>query len=1272
MQYLPHFNQLIFSSTIEITLEMEVTDAPALNVHTRIPSNQALYDNILETIVDNSQDIPTYQGDHSIEQTEYTPGYYEYVIITTDALKNNFDKFIEWKKRKGINIGLVTVEYILSHYSGDLISGIYDDAGKIRQYLKDAYEEGTVWALLGGDYTIVPIRYGCGQNCDSWNYDCCNPPNCNPPCSAIDTYKIPADLYFADFSGDWDVDSDEFYGQPYGDNPDYNPEIFVGRLLCSSSTAIQDIENWTEKIIRYEQNPGDGGYDYLTKSFMTESDQLQYYNQAEQVANQLPSSFTHTIWKELPNGGDPNPYFPFGAQVISEMNNHYGLYSWFNHGAPNTISVRSHNYNQSPWWLVTSTDNIVAGEPEVGNGLDNLTNESFPSICYSIGCDNTPFDILNPCGWFTGRNMGQGFTVITNTGGPAFLGNTRFGWVGTSYQLYKKLADLIRIGGIDPESGKSHLHLGVAELVSKQQYTNHYLSYSHNLVGCPETQIWINTPNLFTGVNVSDGGTYITVSTGLEGCDMNARSLDNGVSYNFSCRDVSSFTFNTTVRPLLVTITKSQYLPFTVLTGGTLTSDFTISVNLNVFGNLVVASGIHLDVEDGRTVTFHNDLTIAGTLTLQPGSEIKFHNGASLIVNGTLIAQGTYQQQITLDFVNSQGNGISVRNGGTINLDYCKIKNASTGISTFHAANTILVNHCTFENITGNGISVGANNQKLEVYNSTFSGCGSYCINIFGQMVTTPKIYYNHFQNTAYGILASSVNIVQINWNSFSNTQLGMSIIHVPDAHIIGNYLFSTLNLNSGIFFNNSNGYLRQNVIYGGHKRGISLANSSPKIGENQIIFNKVNGIYASAGSVPDLRLFLGVSQTPGCPPYYYALSGCNEISDNGGYTQGPFGEVGDDGSEIYLSRSFILLDNGNNKIVDDRDEIPPLYHTLLLMNGTTNQDARIMARYNWWGLREVNRERFGTLSVIWEPIGADDCPVPPLAPCSLIVNGIDGMPIDTLYPVYDAEEFSDLDEEIAIADKYYLSGDYNNAITTYNNVVQDYPDSIQAFLAGSQLFIINKIQNSGLESFTALQNFYNTYAGNVSDTLLVKMIENLITLCYIGKEEYETAIGRLEDIIVQNPEEEEAIYAEIDAITAAMLANNGGGNLGKYAGKYAATSLDDYGNKIGELVAKLGSSGSGESKESIIPAEYKLYQNYPNPFNPVTTIKYDIVKAQDVKLAVYDILGREVAALVNVQQQQPGSYEVNWDASGFASGIYFYTLTSGNFMATKKLILLK
>jgi hypothetical protein len=85
----------------------------------------------------------------------------------------------------------------------------------------------------------------------------------------------------------------------------------------------------------------------------------------------------------------------------------------------------------------------------------------------------------------------------------------------------------------------------------------------------------------------------------------------------------------------------------------------------------------------------------------------------------------------------------------------------------------------------------------------------------------------------------------------------------------------------------------------------------------------------------------------------------------------------------------------------------------------------------------------------------------------------------------------------------------------------------------------------------------------------------------------------------------------------------------------------------------------------------YHLYQNYPNPFNPTTTIKYSIPKASFVVVKIYDIIGEEVATLVNAQKPS-GNYSVKFDASNLSSGIYFYRITSGNFMATKKLIILK
>ena len=91
----------------------------------------------------------------------------------------------------------------------------------------------------------------------------------------------------------------------------------------------------------------------------------------------------------------------------------------------------------------------------------------------------------------------------------------------------------------------------------------------------------------------------------------------------------------------------------------------------------------------------------------------------------------------------------------------------------------------------------------------------------------------------------------------------------------------------------------------------------------------------------------------------------------------------------------------------------------------------------------------------------------------------------------------------------------------------------------------------------------------------------------------------------------------------------------------------------------------------STVPSEYKLYQNYPNPFNPRTVIGYSLLKNGNVVLKIYDILGKEVATLVN-NKQIPGVYEVTWEASQYPSGIYFYRLISGDFSETKKMLMIK
>jgi hypothetical protein len=126
-------------------------------------------------------------------------------------------------------------------------------------------------------------------------------------------------------------------------------------------------------------------------------------------------------------------------------------------------------------------------------------------------------------------------------------------------------------------------------------------------------------------------------------------------------------------------------------------------------------------------------------------------------------------------------------------------------------------------------------------------------------------------------------------------------------------------------------------------------------------------------------------------------------------------------------------------------------------------------------------------------------------------------------------------------------------------------------------------------------------------------------------------------------------------------------------------------GYNVGRMEFSLLATGVEDEKD--VPLAFSLQQNYPNPFNPTTRIRYTVGRvvvpsgallsgvegpaSSNVSLVVYDVLGREVAVLVD-EKKAPGSYEVRFDASGLASGVYYYRLAAWSFVQTRKMILLK
>ncbi len=466
--------------------------------------------------------------------------------------------------------------------------------------------------MIAGDYnTNVPIRIKYNPNDD------------------YHEYYFPTDAYFSDLHGNW---SDGFY-------PKVLPDIYVGRLICSDT---MDIINWSRKILLYEQNPGNGDYSYLLKAFSIQSDQLQIAQEAQSVKTNFPSFFAnHVIWGEIPSASaiyDTNGYSGStlgptkGADVINEMKNHYGLFGWFCHGGSGPgayncnpgssgISTMTNGINNSPSWALCAEDAYDYCSPnriqESGNGLDNLTNANYPSILYSNSCDVTPFDITSNYGNYGARNCGEAFTVLPQTGGIAFLGNTRYGLVNSSYLMHKKFGTLIYTDDF-------HSHIGVAECLSRYDQSNINLYYSHNLVGCPEIQMWTATPQKFTGATVSKNGNVLTVGTGgIDSCLICVMSAcDHGSSYYQVLPVSSGNVFHNVPESYYVTVTKHNYIPYMYA------SDYYIQNETYTGTHTINAHNVWA----GSNVT---DDKASGPVTIQSGANVTIDANGETIINGS-------------------------------------------------------------------------------------------------------------------------------------------------------------------------------------------------------------------------------------------------------------------------------------------------------------------------------------------------------------------------------------------------------------------------------------------------------------------------------------------------------------------------------------------------------------------------------------------------------------------------------------------------------------
>ena len=553
LQYRPKSKKLFFHTDLDLKLKLKSSTKvfPSSIIKGRSYQASKIYAGILNEMVENKSALSNYilqrsesygslqSSDYNLSKTTIDSSEeYPYLIITSSELKSAFLPLLEWKIRKGIKATIVGVDSILNTYTGR------DDAERIRNFLIDAYLNGTIWVLLGGDEDVVPVRYAYPSNTST-------PPEI--------TKQHICDLYYSDVDGEWDLDNDGIWGEPGDDSPDIYPDLFVGRVPCSDSG---EAASFVEKLLIYEKNPGNGSADYLTSALWMCSDQMRDWSGGEGqhvLASQYAdSNFFQDLSTliETPSGAAGNPISPDGGNCIQTMDQGWGIIAVLAHGIPNGFVAKSNQTNENPRsWVLTAP----GGDDGHGH-LPSLSNQDKYGIMYSIACKQSAIDMVSePC-------VGELYPLSQNNGGVAFLGYTRWGWVGTSYKLLEKFLHYLFVDSLEH-------HLGIAEALSRCSFPSYRdLNYGHNLFGDPEMPVWTEVPQTLTVTHPSK------VIMGLRTINISVFSEDVGVPDAIVCLSLNQrimFLGTTDQEGLLsaevnlddvgemsVVVTKSNSLPY--------------------------------------------------------------------------------------------------------------------------------------------------------------------------------------------------------------------------------------------------------------------------------------------------------------------------------------------------------------------------------------------------------------------------------------------------------------------------------------------------------------------------------------------------------------------------------------------------------------------------------------------------------------------------------------------------------------------------------------
>ncbi|MDA3884706.1 MAG: T9SS type A sorting domain-containing protein [Candidatus Delongbacteria bacterium] len=658
-------------------------------------------------------------------------------------------------------------------------------------------------------------------------------------------------------------------------------------------------------------------------------------------------------------------------------------------------------------------------------------------------------------------------------------------------------------------------------------------------------------------------------------------------------------------------------------------SDLIISPNANIqFGTgskITLEKGGKLTLLDNSILTVNNQSMIE-IINSESGinygfnTELKIYDNSSLILGENTLYEATTGSVISIAEGSTlrlyEGAEFAIKSGSEINFESnTTMIEAETGAKiTLKSGVTLNLDGVVFNGTGYDGI-VAEDESIVLIQNCNFNGAKT-------AVSGAPDIC--NVSNSTFVDCIDGVNLNGTHYNLSSN-------------HFIGKDLMGT-----AITVVQSSGKIIDNQIKG-FFRGVINVSCSPKMYGNTIKNNARNGLYSSGlNSVPvltDMTIIDIKSTEPS-----------NTIINNGdGYIGHPVPIVHMPSQISVVNGSNIYMKYCNNYIYPSPgSDVFCMLGAKILQQGPINfptVEHYVDARGNYWGTNDVTSDMFYT-----DPYYSIDF--------SDEVKIEDGIPITSPLPDSESKSF----DLLMKAFEAEVDGKYDKSIHFYEKIIKKYPESDEAMVAYTNL--PDSYNEEGLD-LEPLISIYDTQLASDDDKVNKKFFKEMKVATKIKGKKYDEAIALSEEMILEAESEEEEILCEIDIAIANMM-----------KGSSKGSSKTDHTKTLNDLLAKLNEGEEeGEVKTDIagsaLPTEFTLYQNYPNPFNPVTQIKFALPTASDVKLNVYNINGQLVSELVK-GSKEAGIHKVNYDASNFNSGMYFYTLEANGMSITKKMILTK